>query len=236
MLLKMPKDKFFIFIFLFKLKQGKHTMETTQERKYERIENRIILLDGSRKFHVNNALATLADIQDIRGDLNVDMHVNMEYVDNLVRHAFDARRGQVDVTELAARLSLVDYFHNQNRDATKVILLDQDLFDSRVPNMNFGFGVNLPFYDGNKYILVSAARMQNELHYRHVIRHELGHAFGAPNPSRPGVYQSLGHHCPDSNCTMHQELNGRSSYEQAVSIVRNGNFFCPSCKEDIRRS
>jgi len=111
----MPKDKFFIFIFLFKLKQGKHTMETTQERKYERIENRIILLDGSRKFHVNNALATLADIQDIRGDLNVDMHVNMEYVDNLVRHAFDARRGQVDVTELAARLSLVDYFHNQNR-------------------------------------------------------------------------------------------------------------------------
>lgn len=200
------------------------------------MENKIILLDGSRRFHIKNALATLADIQDIRGNLDVTMHIDPEYVDNLVRPAYNVNRRQVDVAELGARLSLVNYLHNQNKDATKVLLLDQDLYDSRVPNMNFGFGVNLPFFDGNKYVIVSGARMENDLHYRHVVRHELGHAFGAPNSSRPGVYQSLGSHCPDSNCTMHQELNGRSSYEQAVSIARSENFFCPSCKEDIRRA
>ena len=196
----------------------------------------IIILDGSRKLHVDNTLQVLKNIENLR---NTPQRVwkswDQNFINSLITPAYNPNRNQVDVYELGAQMSLNRWLHRENAAALKVVLMDQDMYDSRRSNMNFGYGVNLPFESGSTYAVISTARLKDEAHARHVLAHELGHAFGAPNSSRRDIYESLGAHCGDKNCTMHQELNGESYYEQALRIVRLGRDYCSSCTRDIQR-
>jgi len=203
------------------------------------MKDKIIILDGSERLHINTTLKALDEIKTIRGiDQDVWKSWDISYINPLLAAGYNPQRDQVDIFRLGQEFMRRDWLHNQNRDWLKILITDKGIYDSRINGLSFGFGVTFPFSDGNKYIIVSTANLGNEgmeLHAGHVLMHEIGHAFGAPNSARLGVYNSLGIHCPDSDCTMHQELTGESSYNQAIRVARNGVYFCPSCTEDIRR-
>lgn len=197
--------------------------------------DKIMILDGSNRLHVNNTLQSLEQIREIRGiPQKIWESHDVSFVRSYANLAWNPQRQQVDVEYFMARLGTNDFLHRENSDALKIILLDQDIYSS-ARNSNFGFGVTFPYSNSNRYILISTARLGDEMHARNVISHEIGHAFGAPNPSRPGVYECLGSHCPDRNCTMHQEVNFRDSYDQSLRVARLGKVYCNACEKDIRR-
>ena len=200
------------------------------------MQDSIIILDGSRMAHIDSTLHALEEIESLRQvPQKIWKSWDMEFINSFIGPAYNSSRDQVDIFELGSRLSLNSWLHRENQDSLKILITDQDLYDSRNKNLNFGFGVNLPFESGSNYVIVSTARLGDETHLRHLLAHELGHAFGAPNPSRPGVYNSLGAHCPDRNCTMHQELSGTSSYQQALRVSAQGSIYCSDCAGDIQR-
>jgi len=198
------------------------------------MKDKIMILDGSRRLHIDNTLEVLSNLRNIRQiQQRIWKSFDLPFIDSYVAQAYNSGRAQVDVEEFMARLSMNNHLQRENYDALKIVLIDKDMYSSR-EGTNFGFGVTFAYDNANKYVIVSTARLRDELHARHVLAHELGHAFGAPSSERQDVYNSLGMHCEDRNCTMHQELSGESSYQQAQRIARQGRVYCPSCTEDIR--
>jgi len=200
------------------------------------MEDKIYIFDGSEKLRVENTFAVLSEIEAIRGmHQNIYKSFDTEFLSGYLARSMNRSRNQIEIEELMAQLSINEHLHRDNADRIKVIIFDQDMYSSR-QNTNFGFGVTFSYDNLNKYVLLSTARLQDETHARHVLAHEIGHAFGAPAASRQDVYNSLGMHCGNRNCTMHQELNGESSYQQALRISRNARRYCNFCEEDIRNT
>ena len=81
-------------------------------------------------------------------------------------------------------------------------------------------------------MLVSTARMEDETVARHVLRHELGHMFGAPSVARINTEESLGLHCTNDPCTMQQKLSVAEALKHAYKIDGNKPY-CPQCTKDI---
>jgi predicted Zn-dependent protease len=195
----------------------------------------ILVLDNSSNLHISNTRHVLKNLKFYRDNAQrVYESFNSPFVENCIRGAWNSRRQQVDVEEFMLRLSQSSSIHQDHSDFLKVVLLDQDIYSSR-ENTNFGLGVTFTYSPLNRYTIVSTARLGDEFHTRHVLAHELGHAFGAPNSRRQGVYESLGAHCPNKDCTMHQELTEEASYNQALEVAKTGRIYCSSCAEDIWR-
>jgi len=200
------------------------------------MEDKIYILDGSKRLHIENTLGVLREIEAIRGrPQSIFKSFDREFLSGYLARSMNRSRNQIEIEELMAQLSINEHLHRDNSDRLKVILFDQDMYSSR-QNTNFGFGVTFPYDNLNKYVLISTARLQDETHAKHVLAHEIGHAFGAPSNSRADAYESLGMHCGNRNCTMHQELNGESSYHQALRIAQAGKRYCNICEEDIRNT
>ncbi len=201
------------------------------------LQDNIIILDGSQKAHINGTLDTLGEIRRIRDvPQRIWKSFDQEFINEMLQGSYNSKRNQVDVFRIGENLSKNRWLHGENSDALKILLLDQDLYDSRNPRQGFGMGVYFPFErSGNHYIISSTARAIDESHWKHILAHEIGHAFGAPDSNRTDIYESLGNHCIDRNCTMHQELNVRDCHEQSQRLTRIGRLYCPNCERDIRR-
>ena len=197
--------------------------------------DQIYIFDGSRKLHIDNALAVLADIQDLR-PIKVRCNTNPDFVDRMVQASFNDERNQVDAGALVGNIMRSPEL-TQLEGFNKIVLFDKDLYsydNEKVFNWVFGGCYSL---DDGKLIALSTARLKDEVHAKDVIRHEVGHMFGAPNPARNDVYEHLGNHCGNPICVMHQrdtvEASRTAAYEQAR---RGGLGYCNRCEEDIRRS
>ena len=198
------------------------------------MKDKIYILDGSRRLHIANTRGVLAEINGIRPIHIGFTSYDRDFVNSQLRISYDETRAQVDAEALVGNLWRNRFFQ-EHPEAGKIVLFDEDLFSSAEPNNNWVFG-GLFRQEGNLgTIVLSTARMKDEIHARDVIRHEVGHMFGAPSYGRRNTYECMGNHCSDPACVMHQRLNAADSYTAAFQREQNGRLsYCNLCQEDIR--
>lgn len=197
--------------------------------------DKIIILDNSERLHISNTRDMLDEIRKVRRVPQDRMEsFSSPFVNGCLDKSYNRGRNQVDVEGFMHELSKSRDLHQNNADALKIVLTDLDIYSSR-ENTNFGFGVKFQYSPLNRYVIVSTARMRDTDHARHIIGHELGHAFGAPSPTRKDIYDCLGDHCARDDCTMHQSRNSNDSMAQARRVFEAGRLYCPRCEDDIRR-
>lgn len=194
----------------------------------------LLIFDGSEHLHINTTYRALGQIAEMRKrkQETITSH-DVRGIEAVLAKGWNPQRGQIDAFQLGQAFSKNQWLHRDNKDVLKLFITDREIYDSRV-NMQYGLGVTLPFDNGSTYIVISVPHLGDEVHAQHVIAHELGHAYGAPNPRRKDVYASLGDHCENENCTMHQELNFADSRRSAHRIARLPQAFCDTCAYDIR--
>ena len=67
-----------------------------------------------------------------------------------------------------------------------------------------------------------------------ILRHELGHLFGAPNEQRQDIYAHLGMHCQTDLCVMQQKESMDIAKQYANLRARlNAGTYCEKCQQDI---
>ena len=199
------------------------------------MEPELYIFNGSGKITEGMALSAVGEIANLR-PVKVE-HVNKkqaeEFLDSYVKGSFNPQRNQVNGNVLLEKLSRLSFM--QEGDFAlggKIILIDEDLYDE---GTNWMFGAFAPTPLGLGYLILSTRRLQNGIHARDYLIHELGHMFGAPSKDRTNIYESLGTHCSNHLCVMKQSL----TIEEAV-IYSHKRYrvsappFCSQCKEDIK--
>ena len=102
------------------------------------------------------------------------------------------------------------------------------------PGVNWCFGGFTATRNGLGYVLMSSARINDSDLAKDLLRHELGHMFGAPSQRRTNTSEMLGNHCLNDLCVMQQRL----SIEEAVKYAKqrkraNAEVYCCQCENDI---
>jgi len=194
--------------------------------------DKIFVLDGSRDMHVNNTLCVLGEIQELR-PIDVNVSYDSNFLDKYIARSL-LPTGQVDVRALVGNLMRNDFFANEKYSEGKIILLDHDLA-SPEENVDWGFGTRFPFDNSLGYVVASTHRAEDEAHFRDILRHEIGHMFGAPSKSRANLEYTLGPHCRNQGCVMQQKV----SVEDGINYARmrermNLPAYCQQCSRDIR--
>ena len=118
-------------------------------------------------------------------------------------------------------------------EAGKLIIIDEDAY-SGDEDCNWFFGALSKVPDSLGYLFVSTARMQSENQARDILRHELGHMFGAPSQGRSNTYDLWGLHCSNDLCVMQQKASVGQAVKYAEQRAKAGApTYCSQCEEDI---
>jgi predicted Zn-dependent protease len=114
-------------------------------------------------------------------------------------------------------------------DQYKIILLDYDLF---LPGLNWFMGGLSNNYN---YLTISCARAKNGDQLKDMIRHEIGHLFGAPSEGRNNTTECLGLHCVNDYCTMQQKSSAVEFWNWTQYRLKAGApAYCDQCIKDIK--
>ena len=196
--------------------------------------DKLLVFDASKLLHINAVYAALGQVAKVRGRYQevVTSH-DAKNIDAILAKGWNDQRDQIDVFQLGTVLSQDNWLCEDSKDVLKLFITDREIYDS-TNHMNYGLGVTLSFDSGSTCVFISTPYVGDVVHAQHVILHEIGHAYGAPNPLRSDVYESLGAHCSDRDCTMHQELNLAESKRSAHRIARLPRAFCNNCAYDIK--
>jgi len=122
-------------------------------------------------------------------------------------------------------------------DKYTAILTGEDI-NSSDGSYNFLIGLALPGIG----TLISTKRFEgiDDIYTRNEcikteVMHEIGHVFGAPNPSRKDLEDNIGNHCRNK-CVMRQGVRVPIDW---IKITRDrletGKPYCDSCEEDLRK-
>jgi len=199
--------------------------------KVKKMPETIHILDGSRRLHRSipmNAVRKLNSIRSVEVKLIFGIDV---LLDELVEELFERNRNQVKYERLLDRINTIKGMRYINNDG-KLVIVDADFYSNRA-NWCFG-GFNGTEY-GLGYILVSAARMKDEVMAEQIFQHELGHMFKAPHEGRSNSVEQLGLHCTNDLCTMQQKMTVRDALKYAHQIKDAGApLYCPQCAADIK--
>jgi predicted Zn-dependent protease len=171
----------------------------------------------------------LQDISAIR-DLKVTPAEARKFLERQISLSHNPERNQVNGRELLARINDSDI--GRYTQHGKLILIDNDLY---YPQIGWCFGGFSGTDTGLGYILMSSARMQTPEQAVDILRHELGHMFGAPSEGRTNTYQHLGLHCSNNLCVMQQKDTVSGSVKYAAQRARaKAPTYCAQCERDIR--
>lgn len=194
--------------------------------------DKIILLDGSKKLHSKIPLEVIAEIAKLR-QVETEYHDCPDFLKTFIDMAYKPKRKQVDAYALTNALHQTQEMKDRY-EAGKIIVIDQDAF-SGDEDCNFFFGALSKCPESLGYVLVSTARMQSENHARDIIRHEVGHMFGAPSEARNNTYELYGLHCSNTDCVMQQKDSVAKAVRYAEQRAkRNAGTYCGQCEQDIQ--
>lgn len=193
------------------------------------MKDEIILINAS-KMPEDVVESAFQDISKIR-DLRVIPAEARGFLESQIAESFSPQRRQVQGRQLLDRInsSGIGKFTSQG----KIIIIDNDIY---YPGLNWCFGGYTETDRGLGYILISTARMKSENHAKDILRHEIGHMFGAPSQGRSNTYGNLGLHCSNDLCVMQQKDGLREAVSYAEQRARlNAGTYCSQCEDDIRR-
>tara|TARA_Y100000310_G_C20667475_1_gene808411 strand:+ start:967 stop:1587 length:621 start_codon:yes stop_codon:yes gene_type:complete len=195
------------------------------------MEDELIIFNGSDKISDKSALDRVREIGCYR-DITASTVECRDFLERMSEECYSYNRGQVDGTKF------LNIFHGEVGERFpepgKIILIDHDLYDGSDPRSNWFFGGYVGNSMGLGYIQLSTARLQNKNHERDLIRHELGHMFGAAPEGRSNTYELLGSHCSNDLCVMQQKDTVPSAINYANKRARKkAPIFCGQCEDDI---
>ena len=158
------------------------------------------------------------------------------FLESQIAASYNSLRGQVNGRELIKRVneSGIGKFVQPG----KLIIINEDLY---YPSTGWVFGGYTPTSDGRGlsgggYILLSTARARVPELATDILRHELGHMFGAPSEGRTNTAESLGLHCVNDICVMQQKLTLAEAVRYAKQRASAGaSTYCAQCEADIQR-
>lgn len=194
--------------------------------------DKIVLLDGSRRLNKSVPLEAIAEIARLR-QVDIEYHECPDFLQTFVDMAYEPERNQVNAHKFTQALHITNEMKSRY-EAGKLIILDKDVY-SGDKDCNFFFGGFCQVPDSLGYITLSTARVVNEPQARDLIRHEIGHMFGAPSTGRKNTYELYGLHCSNDLCVMQQ----KESVTQAIAYANqraklNARTYCEQCEQDIR--
>ena len=199
-------------------------------------KDHIHVFDMSERLHIDATFDVLKEIGKLR-DLSFYSVGNPDVLLNpYIEKNFNPKRNQLHSRGLIKDIVKTG-FHNDFKRDGKIIIVDEDLYDD---GLNWCFGGFMGTRIGIGYILLSTSRLQNDYHARDLIRHEIGHMFGAPSDNRAcelngNVYEHLGLHCSNDLCVMQQKDRVDFSVKYAIKRARlNADTYCSQCTNDIR--
>ena len=193
----------------------------------------IYVLNGSRKLDKRLPLEVITELNSIRPVDAQEMGNADVFLDRVVGEVFEPQRRQVHFVRLLEKINAAQLLNSLRREG-KFIVVDADLYSDSASN--WCFGGFCPTEYGLGYLMVSAARFEDDVLARQVLRHEFGHLFGAPSKGRSNTVEELGLHCTTDLCTMQQKLSVAEAKKSALQIEKAGSFpYCPQCTEDIQR-
>ncbi len=188
----------------------------------------IILMNISR---MPNELVETA-LQDINAikPLKIIPAEARGFLEKQIALSYNQDRKQVNGKKLLAGINRSDI--GRYTQPGKLVLIENDLY---YPQVGWCFGGFTGTDTGLGYILMSSARMQTPAQATDILKHELGHMFGAPSEGRTNTYQHLGLHCSSDLCVMQQ----KDSVPQAIAYAdqrakANARTYCEQCEHDIR--
>ena len=194
--------------------------------------DRIIFLDGSKKLSKKIVIEGMRDIDKIR-PLEVDYVKCPEIINTIAQKVYNPKRNQIDATGFLQHIMNTKFAEYVNQG--KIILLDYDIYDATDPNSNWFFGGFSGTNRGLGYITLSTARLQDEIHARDLVRHEIGHMFNAPKEGRTNTYENLGLHCKNRLCVMQQKDTVPDSIKYTHKRARKkAQTYCTQCAKDIK--
>jgi len=191
--------------------------------------DKVYILNASKKLSTDTIIDGIADIAALRnvGIKEVDCQGAISKIAN---QCYNPKRGQMDCDMFLDKIHNTN-FMRRNPEEAKIITLDHDFY---APSLNWCFGGFNGTTNGLGYIQLSTARLQNEDHARDLVRHELGHMFGAAPAGRPNTYEHLGSHCSNDLCVMQQKDTVQSAAKYAKQRKKlNVATFCGQCEDDI---
>ncbi|RMD67204.1 hypothetical protein D6817_02245 [Candidatus Pacearchaeota archaeon] len=198
------------------------------------MSNRLYLFNASRKLRrevISKALEPICQVKEL--DVR-EVEDCRDIIEPFVEAAFNPARGQAHGQKVLDSLHSTRVFGQELGDDGKLIIIDRDLYSDYATN--WCFGGFCPVSNSLGYILLSTARISDETLGEHIVRHELGHMFGAPSEGRTNTVDILGLHCSNNLCTMQQQLSVPEALRYAHRIKSAGIFpFCEQCVEDMRR-
>lgn len=81
---------------------------------------------------------------------------------------------------------------------------------------------------------ISAGKCGNdEVYFKDILMHELGHTFNATHEQRKNTVEQLGSHCTDADCLMYKEAYAQSAFNHRQALKQD-NPFCADCMESMR--
>lgn len=196
----------------------------------------IYLIDGSKKLNRNVPLGVI-------GEFNKFRPIEARVIDEPYLNEFARKTNRGKVNYLSLCDNVINYFVEDapniqtkidRLNGGKLIILDEDIRSDRT-NVSFGGSMSCR-YGGLGTSVVSTARLPTVASAKHVIRHELGHMFGAANEGRSNTKYTMGWHCTNDLCTMQQKANLEEAINYAHEIKNSKKKpFCPQCEEDIQK-
>ena len=215
----------------------------------------IKLFDGTSDSRAGRAVAeAISELEKIVGTGKVICNPNPPCVDrdsytcvtDSINEVYNDSRKQVNSDEFV--LDFVEHYTDLvDHESINLVLIEQDLYSN---STNFVLGSSRGFKiveDGKKrkMIVQSTSRLLRDHNHtrnlfddstflKQLILHELGHAFGAATEDRIDTYESLGSHCIEPECVMHQYTNIEEGQEVAHKRENNDNLFCGLCIDDIK--
>ncbi len=198
-----------------------------------RMSEKLVLLDGSRKLHCRIPLEAIEEIQRIR-NVDIEYHECPDFLRQFEEMAYEPRRKQVNAHLFTQALHMTDEMKTRHSEG-KLIILDSDIY-SGDSDCNWFFGGYSQVQDSLGYVTLSTARVNSNIQARDLIRHELGHMFGAPSTQRSNTYELGGLHCSNDLCVMQQKMSVDEAIKYSQERARlNAETYCPQCQLDIKQ-
>jgi len=209
------------------------------------IMHELILIDGCQDSEPGKVLyGVLNHMAGIVGTIHADKTagaVDMRgyaVARELVARSLNSDRNQVEAEALIGNIVDHPFIRSQDPRAKILVLIPEDLYAHNRGNpTNWVHGGKF-VHKGREIVIMSAHRFYHHglfdnIHFKYIMTHELGHVYGAASKGRSNTYELLGTHC-SNDCVMQQDRTTDGGKARAYELHRRRRTFCDQCAHEMR--
>lgn len=198
------------------------------------VEDRILFLYNSNIFSTKCVNDTINELSKIRKrPIKLDGPSKSNVVKEWIYNSWNNDKKGIIIEKFVKEATKKERKTNTNNEVT-LILVDFPLYSEGAYKEKQVLATTAFKNPKEKYVFFSYAGIENEMQAKHILSHELGHAFGAPNISRERIHIYGGEHCLNKKCTMSQGTSYKNLEMHIKSLDKNSKY-CEECKKDIEK-